>query len=156
MIRLVSLVIVAAFTLPAVAQDEAKTLEGKYALVAVTAAGKQLPRPEKDRESFEIRLDKKDAKTGVLLAIPNDPKREPDPLNFVIDSANPQAIAFTEPGKKGGPHMHGVFKLDGKTLTICVVESDKPADRPANVNVTGEKIITFVLEKQLTEPKAKK
>ena len=69
-----------------------------------------------------------------------------------LDGAN---VDLTEPGKKGGPHMLGVYKLDGKTLTLCLAESDKPADRPKDVTATGDKLLTFVLEKA-ADPKDKK
>ena len=57
--------------------------------------------------------------------------------------------------RRSGPHMLGVYKLDGKTLTFCVAESDKPADRPKDVTATGDRIMTMVLEKA-AEPKDKK
>lgn len=142
-----------ALALPAVAQDgpgpAVKELEGKYTLVSLTAGGKQLPRPDSERERFEIRGDAKVLNAGTLLAIPTDPKREPDPIRIVLDpTATPKAVAFTDPMKKGGPHMYGIYKLDGKTLTICLAESDKPTDRPTDFAAAGERIVTLVLEKQ--------
>jgi uncharacterized protein (TIGR03067 family) len=148
MTRFAPVVLLLAFALPAAAQDDAakamKALEGTYTLVSLTVAGKQLPKPEKDRESFAVR-------DGKFIAVSPDGKKE-DALAMKLDGAN---VDFTEPGKKGGPHMVGVYKLDGKTLTICVVESDRPADRPKDVAATGDKVVTFVLEKA-AEPKDKK
>jgi uncharacterized protein (TIGR03067 family) len=148
MTRFAPVALLFAFALPAAAQDDAakalKALEGKYTLVSMTVAGKQMTKAEKDRESFVIR-------DGKLIAVSGDGGKE-DPL--VLKLA-PPAVDFTEPGKEGGPHMVGVYKLDGKTLTFCLVESDKPADRPKDVTATGDRIITMVLEKA-AEPKDKK
>ena len=148
MIRFAPVALLLAFALPAAAQDDAakalKALEGKYTLVSLTVAGKQLTKPEKDRESFVLR-------DGKLIAVAADGKKE-DPLTMKLAGAN---VDFTEPGRTGGPHMLGVYKLDGKTLTFCVAESDKPADRPKDVTATGDRIMTMVLEKA-AEPKDKK
>ena len=148
MTRFAPVALLLAVALPVAAQDDAakamKELEGKYTLVSMTVAGKQLSRPEKDRETFVIR-------DGKLIAVSADGGKE-DPLALKL---TPPAVDFTEPGKKGGPHMVGVYKVDGKTLTFCLVESDKPADRPKDVTATGDRIITMVLEK-VAEPKVKK
>ena len=146
MIRFAPVALLLAFALPAAAQDDAakaiKALEGKYTLVSLTVAGKQLTKPEKDRESFVLR-------DGKLIAVAADGKKE-DPLAMKLDGAN---VDFTEPGRTGGPHMLGVYKLDGKTLTFCFVESDKPADRPKDVTATGGGVVTLVLARVADEKK---
>ena len=148
MTRFAPVVLLLAFALPVAAQDDAakalKALEGKYTLVSLTVAGKPSTKPEKDRESFVLR-------DGKLIAVAADGKKE-DPLALKLDGAN---VDFTDPGRKGGPHMLGVYKLDGKTLTFCFAESDKPADRPKDVTATGDRLLTLVLEKA-AEPKDKK
>jgi len=143
MIRLASVALLLAVALPVAAQpDPAKALEGKYTLVSLTVAGKALDRPAKDRETFVLR-------DGKLFAVSADGKKE-DPMTLKFDGAK---VDFTEPDRKGGPHMVGVYKLDGKTLTFCFVESDKPADRPKDVTATGGGVVTLVLARVADEKK---
>ena len=143
MIRLAAVALLFAVALPAAAQtDPAKALEGQYTLVSLKIGGKALDRPEKDRESFVI-LD------GKLIAVSGDGKKE-DPIALKFDG---QKVDFTEPNRKGGPHMVGVYKLDGKSLTFCFVESDKPADRPKDVTVTGDRVLVLVLARVAAEKK---
>lgn len=149
MIRLAPVAWLLAVALPVAAQpNPAKSLEGKYTLKSLSVAGKTLDRPEKDRETLVIR-------DGNLIAVSADGKKE-DPIAIKFDG---DKVDFTEPGRKGGPHMVGVYKLDGQTLTFCVVESDKPADRPKDVTATGDGIITMVLARvpaeKSAEPKKK-
>lgn len=147
MLRAIPLVILLA--VPLSAQEPAKIikdLEGKYTLISMTMGGKSMMRPEKDRESFEI-------KGGQLIAISPDGKRR-DPIVIRV-SVDPPVIDFVEPGRAGGPHMLGVYQIDGKKLTLCFVESNKPTDRPKDVKATGEKIAVMVLEK-VVEVKDKK
>ena len=48
-----------------------------------------------------------------------------------------------------------MYKLDGKTLTLCLVESNKPADRPKDTAAAGDGVIKMVLEKVEEKPKDK-
>lgn len=122
-----------------------KALEGKYTLTALSVGGKPVAKPEAERETFAVR-------DGKLIAVSPDGKKE-DPLAMKLSGTN---VDFTEPGKAGGPHMLGVYKLDGKTLTFCLVESNKPADRPKDTTAAGDGVIKMVLEKVEEKPKDKK
>jgi uncharacterized protein (TIGR03067 family) len=122
-----------------------KALEGKYTLTGLSVGGKSIAKPEADRETFAIR-------DGKLIAVSPDGKKE-DPLVMKLSGAN---VDFTEPGKPGGPHMLGVFKVDGPKLIFCVVESNKPADRPKDTAGDGAGVIKMEFTKVEEKPKDKK
>ena len=45
--------------------------------------------------------------------------------------------------------MYGIFKVEGDKLTICMIESDKAADRPKEFKTSKEgKAISMILEKK--------
>ena len=104
------------------------SLEGTYLLVGMEAGGKQFATEEelaKEPEGeriFKVTADK-------MIATKNGKE---DPVTYKLDpSKTPKEIDLA--GKKfdgKDEKMYGIYKLEGDKLTICMVESDKPADRP--------------------------
>jgi uncharacterized protein (TIGR03067 family) len=110
------------------AQDKKdEKLDGTWLIVGMEKAGEKLPdelfkkAPEKDR-TVKIAGDK-------LIAMKGDKE---DSLSVKFDpTKTPKQVTSTEakPGGKTETTV-GIYKLEGDTLTFCMVESEKEADRP--------------------------
>ncbi len=140
------IVVVLAFGVGFAAEDKkAVKLEGTYLIVGVEASGEKVPaefitkQPEAER-TITIKGDK-------MMVMKNGKE---DPATFKIDtSKTPAEITITS--KKDGKDetAHGIFKLDGDTLTICAGEANTPADRPKEFKTAKDsKTMILVLQKQ--------
>lgn len=99
-------------------------IEGGWALVAIEIDGKKSPAPAEKAAENKIR-----ATRDKLIATKGGKE---DPISYTLDpSKTPFEIDLTETKADGKREtLYGIYKLEGDTLTICAVPSDKPADRP--------------------------
>jgi uncharacterized protein (TIGR03067 family) len=124
-------IVVLAAGLGLAAQDnkdgkKAAKLEGTYLIVGIEMGGERIPdelfskAPEEDR-TIKITADKFiSAKKG-----------KDDAISYRIDASKSPAHITTTENKDGKMETsYGIYKLDGDTLTICMIESGKPEDRP--------------------------
>lgn len=111
------------------------SLEGTYLIVGVEMNGKNLPdelvtKGPEDERTIKITADKM-----IVMKMGKE-----DPATYTLDkSKNPPHINLV--GKKDDgkdEKMHGIYKLDGDTLTLCMVESDKAEDRPTEFKTTKD------------------
>ncbi len=131
------------------AQDKAEKLDGSWLIVGMEKAGQKLPddffknAPEKER-TVKIAGDK-------LTAMKKDGKE--DSLTVKFDpSKTPKQVTTTEakPGGKAETSV-GIYKLDGDTLTICAVESEKEADRPKEFKTAKDSNAMILVLKRLKD-----
>jgi uncharacterized protein (TIGR03067 family) len=131
----------------ATAQDkkDAPKLDGTYLIVAMEVGGEKFPAdlidkaPEADR-TVTIKGDK-------LIA--NKSGKE-DSITIKLDSSKtPAQITTTEMKNGKAETSYGIYKVDGDTLTICMVEGGKEADRPKEFKTSKEsKSILMTLKKK--------
>ena len=134
----------------ALAQDakdgkKAAKLEGTYVIVSLEMGGEKIPdelfskAPEADR-TIRITADK----------LISSKKGKDDSVAYKVDaSKSPAHITTTE--AKGGKTetSYGIYKLDGDTLTICMVESEKAEDRPKEFkSAKDSKVMILTLKKK--------
>ena len=121
------------------------SLEGGWTLVGLEKDGKKIAEEDVAKLPAEVR---KIRATGDKLIATKGGKD--DPLSYKLDGTkSPGEIDMTETGDDGKPKKSlGIYKLEGGVLTICAVESDKPADRPKEFKSTAEnKAMIMVLKK---------
>ena len=126
-------------------EKKAEKLDGSWVIVGMEKGGEKLPdeffkkAPEKER-TVRIAGDK-------LIAMKGDKE---DSLTVKFDpTKTPMQLTATET-KGGKPETSvGIYKLDGDTLTICMVESEKEADRPKEFKTAKDsKAMILVLKRQ--------
>lgn len=109
------------------------SIEGGWTLVSIEVSGKSESGVAKKSDA------EKTIRATATQLIATKASGE-DPVNYKLDpSKTPAQIDLTDPdgGDKGGT-MYGIYKLDGDTLTICLVSSKDPADRPKEFKTTVE------------------
>lgn len=121
-------------------------IKGTYLIVGLEFGGKAQPaeviakEPEADR-TIKITADK-------MIAV-KDGKE--DPASYTIDTTKtPHHIDVTAKTAGKEEKMHGIFKQDGDTLTVCFALSDKAADRPKEFKSTADNkavIMTLKMKK---------
>jgi len=128
--------------------DDAKkvSIEGNYTLVGLEVGGEKVPADELAKipvaeKSFKITADQ-------IVATNKDGKD--DPITYKLDaSKTPYLVDFVE--KKDGKAMKsfGIAKIDGDSLIIIAVESEKVEDRPKEFKTTKDnKAIMLTLQKK--------
>jgi uncharacterized protein (TIGR03067 family) len=146
-IGLVSLLFAAA-TIEARTDDKkaVPSLDGTYLIIGMEENGEKAPsdyftkQPEADR-TIVIKGDK-------LTAMRKG--KEKSPLALKLDaSKNPAEITMTDSIGDKPKTTFGIYTLEGDTLTICLVESDKAADRPKEFKTSKDsKAMILVLKKK--------
>jgi len=144
----VMIVLAASVALAQDKKDDKKPakLEGTYVLAEMEIGGEKLPAdlfakaPEAER-TIKITADK-------LISAK---KGKDDAVSYKVDASKTPAqidiVEKTEGGKD--QKLYGIYKLDGDTLTICAVESDKPDDRPKEFKTSKDsKAMLMVLKKK--------
>lgn len=118
-------------------------IEGGWTLVSVESEGKKNPPPAELPEAekkFRATADK-------LYSTKN---KQEESIRYKLDpSKSPPEVELTSDRKDGTSEtMYGIYKLEGDTLTLCVVPSADPADRPKEFKTApGSKVLIMTLKK---------
>jgi uncharacterized protein (TIGR03067 family) len=124
----------------------APKLEGTYLIVGMEMSGEKIPAefvtkaPEADRTIV--------IKDGKLIATKGGKE---DTVAYKVDNSKTPAEITTTETKPGGKTetSYGIYKIDGDTLTICMVESSDAKDRPKEFKTEkGSKTMIIVLKKK--------
>ena len=114
-------------------------LEGTYTLVATEMGGVSTQEFEKDR-NYEF--------SGNKMISPKGKKEEAATIN--CDPAKtPAEIAITKTEASGKiDNFFGIYKLENGTLTLCMIKTDNPTDRPKEFTTNKDsKAIILVMKK---------
>lgn len=78
-----------------------------------------------------------------------DPKNTTRGNSFAIDTRqNPSTIdIYLRPNAQGAPNWRGVYKIEGDTLTLCLVTGDR--DRPKNFESSADQPTTIWIFKRV-------
>jgi uncharacterized protein (TIGR03067 family) len=125
-------------------EDKKPSLDGTYVMVAIEMKGEKIPDetlkklPEEDR-TITIKGDK-------LIRM----GKNKEPIELKIDASKTPAEIDTKETKGDKPEMsYGIYKLEGDTLTICLVEDGKAADRPKEFKTMKDsKLVMLILKKK--------
>jgi uncharacterized protein (TIGR03067 family) len=91
------------------------SLQGSWNVESATHAGEAMPVEVRGKMTLEFKGDK---------VVAHSPNRPEDPAEFVLDSSkSPKTITIKPP--KGEKELHGIYKLDGDSLTICMTEGSE-------------------------------
>ena len=118
------------------------SLAGGWTLIGVEAAGqKETDFSKQPAEQRKIRA------TADKLIATKDGKEEAS--TYKLDATKtPHEIDMTEPRNGKTETLYGIYKLEGDTLTICLVPSSNPADRPKEFkSEPGSKALILTLKK---------
>jgi uncharacterized protein (TIGR03067 family) len=124
----------------------AELIEGTYFVVGMETGGEKVPgelfakAPGADRTIV--------IKDGKLIATKGGKE---DAIAYTIDPTKTPAEITTTEAKPGGKTetLYGIYKLEGDTLTICMVESADATDRPREFKTSREsKAILMTLRKK--------
>jgi uncharacterized protein (TIGR03067 family) len=114
-------------------------LEGAYTHIGTEMAGKMGKESDKDH-IFRFEGNKMIPPKGKIegaATIQCDPSKNPAEIT----------ISKTEASGKIDT-SYGIYKLEGDTLTICMIKSDNPADRPKEFKTNNEsRAMIWVLQK---------
>ena len=141
--KLLPALVAALILLPSVAQaDDAadlKKMQGTWKILKMQRGGMDAP-PQFLKGKMVV-----EKKTFTLVMSANGMERK-SPIEVKIDSTkSPSRIDFVN--KKGEVSNIGIYKLDGKKLTICFVRKD--GERPSKFeSKEGSKVMMMVLEKK--------
>lgn len=108
---------------------ELDALKGTWRVVAITAAGQKVP----DDRVQKLQLDWVFDEDGLSVRRPDRP---PEPAGRLTLDGTTSPKRLTKAG--GGPTVRGVYRLDGKTLTVCLMTDENPgAGFPAGLASTA-------------------
>jgi uncharacterized protein (TIGR03067 family) len=102
------------------AKEEAKKLEGTWAMVSGEQDGKPLPAETVQKARLEITGDRHTVKVGADTFVGTH-KVDPAPKPKAIDSMDTE-------GRFKGQTIRGLYKLEGDQFTVCFAEPGK--ERP--------------------------
>ena len=114
-------------------------LEGTWTLIETEMKGIRSKETEKDRiYTF----------SGDKLILPKGKPEQADTIKC-DPNVNPHEITISKTEASGKVDTtYGIYKLEGDTLTIAMIKSDNPADRPKDFTTSKEsKEMILVLQK---------
>jgi uncharacterized protein (TIGR03067 family) len=117
---------------PTTAPEPPPSLAGGWTLVGVEAKG--VKQTEADLAKKPL-ADRKIRATADKLIATDDGKE--DATSYKLDATKtPHEIDMTETKADGKTETsYGIYKLEGDILTICMVPSNNPADRPKEFKI---------------------
>jgi uncharacterized protein (TIGR03067 family) len=125
---------------PTTAPEPPPSLAGGWTLVGVeTKAGKQTEaKLAKEPEKRKIRATSDKMTTG-----------KDETVTYKLDTTKtPHEIDMTETKDGKAETSYGIYKLEGDILTVCVVASNNPADRPKEFKISPDgKTVILTLKK---------
>jgi len=120
-------------------------LDGSYVVVAIEKGGEKIPReklkdPAEENQTIVIKGNK-------LIPTKNSTR---EPLELKLDPSKTPAEIDTKETKGDNPETsYGIYKLEGDTLIICIVQDCKPSDRPKEFKTSKDsKAILLTLKKK--------
>lgn len=124
------------------------SLEGTWILNGMEILGEKAPAEEINKEPESDRTLKVTADKMIFVK-----KGKEDPSTYTTDkSKSPAHIDLVKKGEDGKEEKsYGIYKIDGDTLTLCIVESDKADDRPKEFKTekTGKSLsVVFTLTRK--------
>ena len=135
--------VLASAATPKAAADDARKLQGTWRVTKFVDQG-EVPAPAEEVKhfTFEFRGDR-----VTIRKRKDDPGRE---MKYTLNPAKKPAWIDIDMGERAGV-SEGIYKLDGDTLTLCVVggkRGGKPAPRPTEFKASKRhKYSLFVLKK---------
>jgi uncharacterized protein (TIGR03067 family) len=139
------LLLVATTTTLAGKEDKKLSLDGTYVLFSVEQGGMKVPDEILKKQSEE---DRTIVIKGDKITQPN--KKDKAPLEIKLDATKTPAEIDTKETKGDKPETSfGIYKIEGDTLTICMVEDGKVSDRPKEFKTSKDsKAILLTLKKK--------
>jgi len=119
-------------------------LEGTWLLVGIESEGVKfddvIAKGKEEDRTMKI--------TGDKMTMTKDGKE--DPGTYTVDkSKTPAHIDMTTKKGEKDQKIVGIYKIEGDTLTICGVESDKAEDRPKDFKSEKDsKVMIMTLKKK--------
>jgi uncharacterized protein (TIGR03067 family) len=113
-------------------------LEGTYRFVGTEMAGKLIEEEEKER-IYTFSGDKMippKGKKEEATTIKCDPAKSPCEINLSRKEASGKVDTY-----------YGIYKLEEDSLTLCMIKSDNPDDRPKEFGTNNTKAMTWILKK---------
>ena len=143
--KIVALAIVVAVSTVVLGEDKKPTLDGTYVLLSVEQGGMKVPDELLKKQSEEDRTVV--IKDGKMFQ-PN--KKDKAPLEIKLDATKTPAEIDAKETKGDKPeNSYGIYKLEGDTLTICMVEDGKASDRPKEFKTTKDsKAVLMIFKKK--------
>jgi uncharacterized protein (TIGR03067 family) len=96
-------------------------LDGTYAIAGTEMGGRVDKEAEKERiytfSGNKMIRPKEKKEEGITIKC--DPSKTPNEIDLSRPEASGKSVTF-----------YGIYELDEDTLTICMIRSDNPADRP--------------------------
>lgn len=137
---LVGLAVTISAPAPKDAPKKESSIVGEWNGVKAVAAGKELPVPE-GGVTFTF------AEDGKVLI--REGKRDKDSATYKVDPRkDPPELDLIPPPDKKEPTVHGIFKVEGDTLTLCFERGQGEGTRPTKFeSPEGSRIIVITLQR---------
>lgn len=128
-------------------KKEFKALAGKWKVVAITDAGKEIPKDKLPAISIVFRANgtaiRQMPEEEIKCTLTLDPAKEPKRMTIAHES-----------GSEKGQKQYAIYKLDGNKLTFFASELGAPEeDRPVDFNAKDTKASLMVFERVKNDTK---